>query len=123
MLVKGTVGARSLFPDVRTALAPLVQLSARVGRDPLLVQASSGNTSMKLDGVLWIKALGQSGWRMRIEMTCSFPSRWRKPESNCNCIRTLSPIRGGRQPNRYPLRSRPSCMRSCRIVWSFTCIR
>jgi len=59
MLVKGTVGARSLFPDVRTALAPLVQLSARVGRDPLLVQASSGNTSMKLDGVLWIKALGQ----------------------------------------------------------------
>ena len=34
-------------------------LSARVGRDPLLVQASSGNTSLKLDGVLWIKASGK----------------------------------------------------------------
>jgi len=30
-----------------------------VGRDPLLVQASSGNTSIKLDGVLWIKASGR----------------------------------------------------------------
>src|SRR5262249_52362801 len=29
------------------------------GRDPLLVQAGSGNTSMKLDGVLWIKASGK----------------------------------------------------------------
>jgi rhamnose utilization protein RhaD (predicted bifunctional aldolase and dehydrogenase) len=27
-----------------------------LGRDPLLVQASSGNTSVKIDGVLWIKA-------------------------------------------------------------------
>jgi len=32
------------------------QLSARVGSDPLLVQASNGNTSIKLDGILWIKA-------------------------------------------------------------------
>jgi Uncharacterized conserved protein len=34
-------------------------LSAGVGRDPLLVQASNGNTSIKLDGILWIKASGK----------------------------------------------------------------
>ena len=39
--------------------ASLRDLSARVGRDPLLVQASNGNTSIKLDGTLWIKASGK----------------------------------------------------------------
>jgi len=57
--MNGTAAARNSFPDMRSALAPLVRLSARVGRDPLLVQASSGNTSIKLDGVLWIKASGK----------------------------------------------------------------
>lgn len=33
-------------------------LSARVGADPLLVQAAGGNTSIKGDGVMWIKASG-----------------------------------------------------------------
>jgi rhamnose utilization protein RhaD (predicted bifunctional aldolase and dehydrogenase) len=36
----------------------LRQLSARVGADPLLVQAAGGNTSLKQDGVMWIKASG-----------------------------------------------------------------
>jgi rhamnose utilization protein RhaD (predicted bifunctional aldolase and dehydrogenase) len=36
----------------------LLRLSARIGRNPLLVQASSGNTSIKLDGTMWIKASG-----------------------------------------------------------------
>ena len=36
----------------------LRQLSARVGSDPLLVQAAGGNTSLKRDGVMWIKASG-----------------------------------------------------------------
>ena len=40
-------------------IADLLELSARIGRDPLLVQASSGNTSIKLDGILWIKASGK----------------------------------------------------------------
>jgi rhamnose utilization protein RhaD (predicted bifunctional aldolase and dehydrogenase) len=57
--MNGTAAARDAFPDIQAALAPLVRLSARVGRDPLLVQASSGNTSIKLDGVLWIKASGK----------------------------------------------------------------
>ncbi|MGI9070265.1 MAG: class II aldolase/adducin family protein [Bryobacteraceae bacterium] len=34
----------------------LLRLSARIGRDRLLTQASNGNTSIKLDQVLWIKA-------------------------------------------------------------------
>src|ERR1019366_1443443 len=40
-------------------ISELVSLSAQIGRDPLLVQASSGNTSIKLDGTLWIKASGK----------------------------------------------------------------
>jgi rhamnose utilization protein RhaD (predicted bifunctional aldolase and dehydrogenase) len=40
-------------------LKPLLELTERVGRDPLLTQASTGNSSAKLDGVLWIKASGK----------------------------------------------------------------
>ena len=36
----------------------LRDLSARLGADPLLVQAAGGNTSLKQDGVMWIKASG-----------------------------------------------------------------
>jgi rhamnose utilization protein RhaD (predicted bifunctional aldolase and dehydrogenase) len=39
-------------------LDQLRALSARVGADPLLVQAAGGNTSLKQDGVMWIKASG-----------------------------------------------------------------
>lgn len=39
-------------------LQELRTLSARLGRDPLLVQAAGGNTSLKRDGVMWIKASG-----------------------------------------------------------------
>jgi rhamnose utilization protein RhaD (predicted bifunctional aldolase and dehydrogenase) len=37
----------------------LRELTDRVGSNPLLAQASTGNTSIKLDGVLWIKASGR----------------------------------------------------------------
>jgi rhamnose utilization protein RhaD (predicted bifunctional aldolase and dehydrogenase) len=40
-------------------LARLRDLSARIGNDPLLTQASTGNSSIKLEGVLWIKASGK----------------------------------------------------------------
>lgn len=33
-------------------------LSAKLGADPLLVQAAGGNTSIKQDGIMWIKASG-----------------------------------------------------------------
>lgn len=36
----------------------LLSLSARLGRDPLKTQAAGGNTSLKRDGVMWIKASG-----------------------------------------------------------------
>lgn len=39
-------------------LEKLRRLSARVGSDPLLVQAAGGNTSLKENGVMWIKASG-----------------------------------------------------------------
>lgn len=36
----------------------LRRLSATLGRDPLKTQAAGGNTSLKRDGILWIKASG-----------------------------------------------------------------
>lgn len=39
-------------------LQSLRQLSALVGSDPLQVQAAGGNTSLKQDGIMWIKASG-----------------------------------------------------------------
>ena len=40
-------------------LQMLRELTQRIGNNPLLAQASTGNTSIKLDGVLWIKASGR----------------------------------------------------------------
>jgi rhamnose utilization protein RhaD (predicted bifunctional aldolase and dehydrogenase) len=37
----------------------LLDLALRVGSDPLLTQASTGNISIKRDGILWIKASGR----------------------------------------------------------------
>ncbi len=48
----------SLHPE-REEFASLLNLSTRVGCDPQLVQGSNGNISLKLDGVLWIKASGK----------------------------------------------------------------
>ncbi len=45
-------------PTMPPALADLVQLSAQVGKDPLLIQGAGGNTSVKDDHVMWIKASG-----------------------------------------------------------------
>ena len=39
-------------------LQQLRSLSARAGADPLLVQAAGGNTSLKDNGIMWIKASG-----------------------------------------------------------------
>lgn len=36
----------------------LLAASAAIGRDPALVQGAGGNTSVKRDGVLWVKASG-----------------------------------------------------------------
>lgn len=44
--------------DWQGELAELEALSARIGADPLLTQGAGGNTSLKVDGTLWIKASG-----------------------------------------------------------------
>ena len=41
-----------------TEMEQLRSFSARCGQDPLQVQAAGGNTSLKQDGVMWIKASG-----------------------------------------------------------------
>ncbi|MBZ5631591.1 MAG: class II aldolase/adducin family protein [Acidobacteriia bacterium] len=52
---QGTIKNVSVNDD----LGPLLDLAGRVGHNPLLTQASTGNISLKLDGVLWIKASGK----------------------------------------------------------------
>jgi ribulose-5-phosphate 4-epimerase/fuculose-1-phosphate aldolase len=47
-----------LETGVEVQLTSLRQFSARLGGNPLLVQASNSNTSIKLHGELWIKASG-----------------------------------------------------------------
>ncbi len=54
-----TTGRMSTKISMGGELTPLLELSARVGNNPLLTQASTGNSSMKLNGVLWIKASGK----------------------------------------------------------------
>jgi rhamnose utilization protein RhaD (predicted bifunctional aldolase and dehydrogenase) len=51
--VQNISGARTMRD-----MSALKALSRRVGADPLLVQAAGGNTSLKQDGVMWIKASG-----------------------------------------------------------------
>src|SRR3954470_17210632 len=63
MLAQGVKIGESMRSDSSAAeqarLTPLRELSARIGGDPLLTQASTGNTSIKLGNVLWIKASGR----------------------------------------------------------------
>jgi ribulose-5-phosphate 4-epimerase/fuculose-1-phosphate aldolase len=58
-LVKNSVQANLLATRHEREFMSLRDLSARLGGDPLLVQASNGNTSIKLGGILWIKASGK----------------------------------------------------------------
>jgi len=57
--VKLLASSRRLPVLHEQAVVSLRDLSARVGSNPLLVQASNGNTSIKLDGILWLKASGK----------------------------------------------------------------
>jgi ribulose-5-phosphate 4-epimerase/fuculose-1-phosphate aldolase len=57
--VKNTAQLKPPSTQHEIEIASLLDLSARIGCDPLLAQASNGNTSIKIDGVLWIKASGK----------------------------------------------------------------
>ena len=50
---------RNTPPAAQIELQPLLKLTGRVGADPLLTQASTGNSSIKLHDILWIKASGK----------------------------------------------------------------
>jgi rhamnose utilization protein RhaD (predicted bifunctional aldolase and dehydrogenase) len=55
----------TLDPATDPDLRALRTLSSRLGRDPERVQAAGGNTSLKRDGTMWIKASGT--WLARAE--------------------------------------------------------
>ena len=50
---------KNLLPESWSEFQQLMELTARVGSDPLLTQASTGNISIKAAGELWIKASGR----------------------------------------------------------------
>jgi rhamnose utilization protein RhaD (predicted bifunctional aldolase and dehydrogenase) len=50
---------RAHIASQQRELNALRELSARLGGNPLLVQASTGNTSVKIGNTLWIKASGK----------------------------------------------------------------
>jgi rhamnose utilization protein RhaD (predicted bifunctional aldolase and dehydrogenase) len=57
--IEGHGGRNRLPVSPASEIDSLLEISARLGGEPLLVQAGTGNTSIKLDGVLWIKASGK----------------------------------------------------------------
>jgi len=52
------MNATSTLPAYSPACQLLAEASQRIGRDPLLIQAAGGNTSVKEDDTLWVKASG-----------------------------------------------------------------
>jgi rhamnose utilization protein RhaD (predicted bifunctional aldolase and dehydrogenase) len=57
--IGATVEIKILSRSAASEIDLLLEASARIGSEPMLVQAATGNTSIKLDGVLWIKASGK----------------------------------------------------------------
>jgi rhamnose utilization protein RhaD (predicted bifunctional aldolase and dehydrogenase) len=49
----------SSSPSFESEFTALRELSAHIGSNPLLIQGAGGNTSIKHDGLLWIKASGK----------------------------------------------------------------
>lgn len=82
-------------------MAALLRFSSRIGLDPLLVQASSGNTSLKVDGTLWIKASGT--WLANAEQKDIFVS---VRLSDC-----LASLNEGRPLPTHEQDSSPPCLR------------
>ncbi len=50
--------SKNLSNVMKDEITSLLELSGRIGQNALLTQASTGNTSVKLGGVLWVKASG-----------------------------------------------------------------
>jgi rhamnose utilization protein RhaD (predicted bifunctional aldolase and dehydrogenase) len=102
---------------IHAELQPLLELTQRVGRDPLLTQASTGNSSIKLDGVLWIKASGR--WMANAERDdILIPLDWAEVVTGC--------LRQGIDPaERYPEASLETAMHAVlpqRVVLHVHCV-
>ena len=70
--------------ELRQDLGPVLELAERVGRDPLLTQASTGNISIKAGGQLWVKASGKwladaagGGILIPLDLAAVHASLWR----------------------------------------------
>jgi rhamnose utilization protein RhaD (predicted bifunctional aldolase and dehydrogenase) len=102
---------------VQAELQPLLELTERVGSDPLLTQASTGNSSIKLDGVLWIKASGR--WMAdALRDDILIPLDWVEVVTDC--------LRQGVDPaERYPDASLETAMHAVllhRVVLHVHCV-
>ncbi len=90
------------FDDME--ISELLDFSAHLGRNPLLIQASNGNTSIKLDGVLWIKASGT--WLEHAQRGDSFvPVDLQGAREAVRTLSVISPIEspiGGTSVSRRP---------------------
>ena len=57
--MKHTARPKRSFRPRGKETGAILDLSKRLGSEPLLVQANNGNISVKLNGILWIKASGK----------------------------------------------------------------
>ena len=80
-------------------LQELRDVSARLGKDPKSIQATGGNTSLKENGILWVKASGKNLARAEVEeifIPLDLEDTWRKmrnvPE---NHEPSFTPLNGG----------------------------
>jgi rhamnose utilization protein RhaD (predicted bifunctional aldolase and dehydrogenase) len=104
----------------------LRELSAALGADPLRTQGAGGNTSIKRDGVMWIKASGT--WLadalahdimtpVRLE-----PLRKAIVDGDPRAAAAVDFVDSAPVPAAFALRSRPACTRSYPRRSSFTSI-
>ena len=113
-------------PREAAGLAELAAFSARLGRDPEQVQAAGGNTSLKADGLLWVKASGL--WLAdALDRDLFVPVALAPVLRRCRgrCRRSGQRCGGRASSTRRACgrRSRPRCTRCCRIASSSTPIR
>lgn len=66
----------TISPEMQAEFDALVRLSAKIGQNPLLVQAAGGNTSLKIGDVMWIKASG-TNLGEALERNIFVPTAWR----------------------------------------------
>ena len=96
-------------------LRPLLGLTQRVGSDPLLTQGSTGNSSIKVDGVLWVKASGR--W-----MADALRDDILTPLDLGGGIGLPAAAHRSRRPAILARPSRLRCMPQFRITWCCMCI-